>query len=49
MSSICLCTSKWEARYTEENFYDKLVHEWNMKSTKKLTLGIGDCNGYVGK
>ena len=31
----------------KNKFYDKLVHKWDMKGTKKLTLGIGDFNGHV--
>ena len=46
---MCLCTPKWKAKYTEKKFYDKLVYEWKMKGTKKLTLEIGDFNGHVGK
>ena len=30
-------------------FYDKLVLKWDMKGTKKLTLGIADFNGHVQK
>ena len=30
-------------------FYNELVHEWDMKGTKELTLGIGDFNDHVGK
>ena len=33
----------------KDKFYDELVHEWDMKGTKELILGIGDSNGYVGK
>ena len=33
----------------KDKFYDELIYEWDMKGTKKLTLGIGDFNGHVGK
>ena len=33
----------------KNKFYDELVHEWDMKSTNELTLGIGDFNGHVRK
>ena len=33
----------------KDKFYDELVHEWDMKGTKELTLGIGDFNGYAAK
>ena len=33
----------------KDKFYDELVHEWDMKGTKELTLGTGDSNGHVGK
>ena len=26
----------------KDNFYDELVHTWDMKGTKELTLRIGD-------
>ena len=31
----------------KDKFDDELVHEWDMKDTKYLTLGIGDFNGHV--
>ena len=50
---MCLCTSKWKAKKWKDilknNFYDKLVHEYDMKVTKGLTLGIRDFNGHVRK
>ena len=30
-------------------FYDELVHEWDMKGTKELTLEIENFNGHVRK
>ena len=33
----------------KSKFYDELVHEWDLKGTKELTLGIEDFNGHVGK
>ena len=42
MSDICLCTPKWKAIYTKDKFYDELVHEWDIKGTKKLTLRMRD-------
>ena len=33
----------------KHKFYYKLIHEWDMKGTKALTLGIGDFNCHVGK
>ena len=30
-------------------FYEELVHEWDIKNTKELNLGIGDFNGHVEK
>ena len=33
----------------KDKFYDKLVHEWAMKDTKKLNLGVKNFNGHVGK
>ena len=33
----------------KDKFYDELVHEWEMKGTKELTLEIGDFNSYAGK
>ena len=33
----------------KDEFYDELVHEWDIKGTKELSLGIGDFNDHVGK
>ena len=33
----------------KDKFYDQMIHEWEMKGTKKLTLGIGDFNGHIEK
>ena len=33
----------------KSKFYDELVHKWDLKGTKELTLGIEDFNGHVGK
>ena len=33
----------------KDKFYNELVHEWDMKGTKELTLGIGNFIGHVEK
>ena len=33
----------------KDEFYDELVHKWDRKGTKELTLGVGDFNSHVGK
>ena len=33
----------------KHEFYDKLIHEWDTKDTKELTLGVEYCNVHVGK
>ena len=33
----------------KDNFHDELVHEWDIKGRKELTLAIKDFNGHVGK
>ena len=33
----------------KDKFYGKLVHEWDMKGRKEMTLEIGDFNGHVKK
>ena len=33
----------------KDKFYGELVHKWDMKGRKELTLKIGDFNGHVEK
>ena len=49
MGDLCLCTPKWKPDIQKDKLYGELVCEWDMKSTKELTLGIGDFKGHVKK
>ena len=47
-----ICVSEPQSRKQDKQknkFHDELVHKWDMKDTKELTMGIGDFNDYVGK
>ena len=33
----------------EDQFYNDMASEWNLKNPGEVVLGLGDCNGHVGR
>ena len=33
----------------KERFFEKMAREWSMANANDFVLGLGDCNGHVGK